>query len=75
MMTRLFSVIFGLVIGFRACSFLVFFRPLVVFLVCQQLSKVEEPGLVLRFGEIYLDYKELTPRDFFLELFAGGRKL
>ncbi len=61
MLAGVFLLLFG--IGFAANSFslVVFFTPLYVLLNVWELKNIEEPELVKRLGNAYIEYRQKTP--------------
>ena len=61
MLAGVFLILFG--IGFAANSFslVVFFTPLYVLLNVWELKNIEEPELVKRLGDEYIEYRKKTP--------------
>lgn len=68
MLTGVFLLLFGL--GFWANSFslVFFFTPLYVLINVWELKKIEEPELIRRLGDEYIEYRNQTP------MFIPGRK-
>lgn len=61
MLTGVFLFLFGL--GFAADSFslVLFFTPLFILVNVWELKQIEEPELVKRFGDTYVEYQNRTP--------------
>jgi protein-S-isoprenylcysteine O-methyltransferase Ste14 len=64
MLTGVFLFLFGL--GFAVDSFalVVFFTPLFILVNLFELKEIEEPELVKRFGDEYVEYRKRTPMFF-----------
>ncbi len=61
MLTGVFLFLFGLGFGINSVSLVFFFTPLFVLINVWELKKVEEPELVKRLGEEYIEYRKRTP--------------
>jgi protein-S-isoprenylcysteine O-methyltransferase Ste14 len=61
MLSGVFLFLFGL--GFAAASFslVLFFTPLFILTNVWELREIEEPELVKRFGDTYIEYQRRTP--------------
>jgi len=61
MLTGVFLFLFGLGLAFDSLSLVFFFTPLFVVVNLWELKQIEEPELVKRFGDTYVDYQKRTP--------------
>jgi len=61
MLTGVFILLFGLGALFRSISLVFLFTPLFILFNVWELKAIEEPELVKRLGEEYLEYKKRTP--------------
>jgi protein-S-isoprenylcysteine O-methyltransferase Ste14 len=61
MLTGVFLFLFGLGFGFNSVSLILIFTPLYVFLNVLELKHIEEPELVKRLGDEYIEYRMKTP--------------
>jgi protein-S-isoprenylcysteine O-methyltransferase Ste14 len=61
MLTGVFLFLFGLGFAFDSISLVAFFTPLFIAVNLWELKHIEEPELVKRFGEEYIEYRERTP--------------
>jgi protein-S-isoprenylcysteine O-methyltransferase Ste14 len=61
MLTGVFLILFGLGFGVNSFSLVVFFAPLYVLINVWELKKIEEPELVRRLGDEYIEYRRQTP--------------
>ena len=68
MLTGVFLLLFGIGFGLNSASLVLVFTPLYVFLNIWELRHVEEPELVRRLGETYINYRQRTP------MFIPGRR-
>lgn len=64
MQSGLFMQLFGLGIATGSLSLIFFFTPLFIALSVWELKKVEEPELVRRLGQGYVEYRDRTPMFF-----------
>ena len=64
MLTGVFALLFGFGIFFGSVSLLFFFTPLFILLNFWELKAIEEPELVKRLGQEYLEYRKTTPMFF-----------
>jgi protein-S-isoprenylcysteine O-methyltransferase Ste14 len=64
MLTGVFSLLFGFGVLFGSASLLVVFTPLFVFINVWELKAIEEPELLKRLGEDYIEYQKRTPMFF-----------
>jgi len=61
MLTGVFALLFGSGIFLGSVSLLAVFTPLFILLNVWELKNIEEPELVKRLGEDYVEYRERTP--------------
>jgi protein-S-isoprenylcysteine O-methyltransferase Ste14 len=61
MLTGVFLFLFGLGFGFNSVSLILVFTPLYVFLNVWELKHIEEPEIVNRLGDEYIEYRMKTP--------------
>jgi protein-S-isoprenylcysteine O-methyltransferase Ste14 len=61
MLTGVFLFLFGLGLGVDSFSLVFFFTPLYVVVNVWELKQIEEPELVKRFGDEYIEYRRRTP--------------
>ena len=61
MLTGVFLFLFGLGFAFDSFSLVLFFTPLFVLVNLWELKEIEEPELVKRFGDEYIEYQRRTP--------------
>jgi protein-S-isoprenylcysteine O-methyltransferase Ste14 len=61
MLTGVFALLFGFGFLFGSFSLLVIFAPLFILLNVWELKAIEEPELIKRLGEDYVDYRKRTP--------------
>jgi protein-S-isoprenylcysteine O-methyltransferase Ste14 len=64
MLTGVFALLFGLGIFLGSTSLIVVFTPLFILINVWELKVIEEPELIKRLGEEYLEYRERTPMFF-----------
>ena len=64
MLTGVFLFLFGLGFAFDSFSLVLFFTPLFILINVWELKQIEEPELVKRFGDVYLEYRQRTPMFF-----------
>ena len=64
MLTGVFLFLFGLGLGLNSGSLVLFFTPLYVVLNVWELKHIEEPELIKRLGDEYLEYRKKTPMFF-----------
>jgi len=64
MLTGVFSLLFGLGILLESVSLLFIFTPLFIYANYWELKAIEEPELVKRLGEEYVEYRKMTPMFF-----------
>jgi len=68
MLTGVFLFLFGLGFGINSFSLVCFFTPLYVLVNVWELKEIEEPELVRRLGDEYIEYRRKTP------MFIPGRR-
>ena len=68
MLTGVFLFLFGIGFGLNSISLVLVFTPLYVLINAWELKNIEEPELVKRLGNEYIDYRRKTP------MFIPGRK-
>jgi protein-S-isoprenylcysteine O-methyltransferase Ste14 len=61
MLTGVFLFLFGLGLAVDSLSLVFFFTPLYVLFNVWELKRIEEPELVKRFGDEYIEYRKRTP--------------
>ncbi len=61
MLTGVFLFLFGLGFGFDSASLVCFFTPLYILVNVWELKEIEEPELVGRLGDEYVEYRRHTP--------------
>ena len=61
MLTGVFLILFGIGLGVNSVSLVVFFTPLYVLINVWELKKIEEPELMRRLGDEYIEYRRQTP--------------
>ena len=61
MLTGVFLVLFGIGFGLNSASLVLVFTPLYVLMNLLELKHIEEPELVKRLGEKYIEYRQQTP--------------
>jgi protein-S-isoprenylcysteine O-methyltransferase Ste14 len=61
MLTGVFLLLFGLGFGLNSVSLVFFFAPLIVLLHVWELKRIEEPELMKRLGDEYIEYRRQTP--------------
>ena len=61
MLTGVFLILFGVGFGVNSFSLVVFFAPLYVLINVWELKKIEEPELLRRLGDEYIEYRRQTP--------------
>jgi protein-S-isoprenylcysteine O-methyltransferase Ste14 len=64
MLTGIFMLLFGLGVLLGSASLLVVFTPLFILINVWELKVIEEPELVKRLGEDYIEYRKRTPMFF-----------
>ena len=68
MLTGLFLIFFGVGFGLNSLSLVLVFTPLYILLNVWELKHIEEPELVRRLGDEYIEYRQKTP------MFIPGRR-
>ncbi len=68
MLTGVFALLFGFGVLLGSASLLVVFTPLFIFINVWELKAIEEPELLKRLGEDYIEYRERTPMFFPIKL-------
>ncbi len=61
MLTGVFLFLFGIGLGLNSISLVLVFTPLYVLMNYWELKNIEEPELVRRLGDHYIDYRRRTP--------------
>ncbi len=61
MLTGVFLFLFGLGFAVGSFSLVFFFTPLFILVNLFELKEIEEPELVKRFGDEYIEYRRKTP--------------
>ena len=61
MLTGVFLLLFGIGFAIESLSLVIFFTPLYILANVWELKAIEEPELVKRLGEDYVDYRRRTP--------------
>lgn len=61
MLTGVFLVLFGMGFAFNSVSLVLIFTPLYLLMNVWELKHIEEPELVQRLGDEYIEYKRRTP--------------
>ena len=61
MLTGVFLLLFGIGFAVNSISMVVFFTPLYVLINVWELKNIEEPELVKRLGDEYIEYRRKTP--------------
>ena len=64
MLTGVFALLFGFGILLGSVSLLAVFTPLFIYLNVWELKAIEEPELLKRLGEDYIEYRKRTPMFF-----------
>jgi protein-S-isoprenylcysteine O-methyltransferase Ste14 len=64
MLTGVFALLFGFGVLLGSASLLVVFTPLFIFINVWELKAIEEPELLRRLGEDYIEYRKRTPMFF-----------
>jgi len=64
MLTGVIALLFGFGVFFESVSLLFVFTPLFIFVNLWELKAIEEPELLKRLGEDYIEYRERTPMFF-----------
>jgi protein-S-isoprenylcysteine O-methyltransferase Ste14 len=61
MLTGVFLFLFGLGFALDSFSLVVLFTPLFILVNVWELKQIEEPELIKRFGDTYIEYQRRTP--------------
>ncbi len=61
MLTGIFLFLFGVGFGVNSVSLVSFFTPLFVLINVWELKQIEEPELMKRLGDEYIEYRRKTP--------------
>ena len=61
MLSGVFLFLFGLGIMVNSASLVIFFTPLYILINVWELKKIEEPELIKRLGDEYIEYRRHTP--------------
>ena len=64
MLTGVFALLFGFGVLLGSASLLVVFTPIFVFISVLELKAIEEPELLKRLGQDYIEYRKRTPMFF-----------
>ncbi len=64
MLTGVFALLFGFGVLLESASLLVIFTPLFIFINVWELKVIEEPELLKRLGQDYIEYRKRTPMFF-----------
>ena len=64
MLTGVFLFLFGVGFGVNSVSLVFFFTPLFVLINVWELKAIEEPELIKRLGDEYIEYRRQTPMFF-----------
>jgi protein-S-isoprenylcysteine O-methyltransferase Ste14 len=64
MLTGVFGLLFGSGILLESVSLLLVFTPLFIYVNYWELKAIEEPELVKRLGQEYIQYRKVTPMFF-----------
>jgi protein-S-isoprenylcysteine O-methyltransferase Ste14 len=64
MLTGVFALLFGIGVSFGSFSLVVIFTPLFIILSVLELKAIEEPELIKRLGQDYVEYRKRTPMFF-----------
>ena len=64
MLTGVFALLAGCGIFFQSVFLLFVFTPLFIFMNFWELKNIEEPELVKRIGQEYVEYRNMTPMFF-----------
>ena len=64
MLTGVFALLFGLGVLLGSASLLIVFTPLFILVNVWELKVIEEPELIKRLGEDYIEYRKRTPMFF-----------
>ena len=72
MLTGVFLILFGIGFGVNSISLVFLFTPLFVLINVWELKQIEEPELMKRLGDEYIEYRGQTPM--FLPRFRPSAK-
>ncbi len=61
MLTGVFLILFGIGFGIDSVSLVLFFTPIYVLMNVWELKHIEEPELIKRLGDEYIEYRRKTP--------------
>lgn len=61
MLTGVFLILFGIGFGVNSISLVFFFTPLFMLINVWELKYIEEPELMKRLGDEYIEYRSQTP--------------
>jgi protein-S-isoprenylcysteine O-methyltransferase Ste14 len=61
MLSGVFLILFGIGFGINSVSLVFFFTPLFIWFNVWELKNIEEPELVERLGDEYIEYRKQTP--------------
>jgi protein-S-isoprenylcysteine O-methyltransferase Ste14 len=64
MLTGVFALLFGIGVLLGSTSLLVLFTPLFILINVWELKAIEEPELLKRLGQDYIEYRKRTPMFF-----------
>jgi len=64
MLTGVFALLFGFGMFLGSVSLLFVFIPLFILFSFWEIKAIEEPELVKRLGQEYIEYREITPMFF-----------
>ena len=64
MLTGVFLFLFGVGFGINSFSLVFFFTPLYILIHVWELKEIEEPELMKRLGDEYVEYRKRTPMFF-----------
>jgi protein-S-isoprenylcysteine O-methyltransferase Ste14 len=64
MLAGVFLLLFGIGFAVNSISLVIFFTPLYVLINVWELKNIEEPELVKRLGDEYIEYRKKTPMFF-----------
>jgi protein-S-isoprenylcysteine O-methyltransferase Ste14 len=70
MLTGVFALLFGIGFYLGSASLLIVFTPLFILVNVWELKTIEEPELIKRLGQDYVEYRKRTPM-----FFPGLRKI
>jgi len=61
MLTGVFLILFGIGFAINSVSLVFIFTPLFVLINVWELKQIEEPELIKRLGDEYIEYRRQTP--------------